>query len=78
LSTHHTLLLMRGLFSHLHSLLAPFSLNSIALLLCEMPLLLLGIIGLAAALLKVRRRPYDPSHLEASKYNQKSFFSPCE
>ena len=44
--------LARGLFGHFRSFPFPFSLRSTAPFLCKMPLLLLGIVGLVAALLE--------------------------
>ncbi len=54
LSTGPALPLMRGLFGHFGSLPIPFSLSSMAPLPCKTPLLLLGIIGLAATLLEFK------------------------
>ena len=51
-STCHALVLTGGKFSCFHSLPIPFPLSSLAPLPCKTPLLLLGIIGLAATLLE--------------------------
>ena len=52
LSTCLILTLMGGKFSHFRSLTLPFLLSGSAPLPCKTPLLLLGIIGLAATLLE--------------------------
>jgi hypothetical protein len=51
-STCHALSLARGKFGHFRSFPFPFAFRSTASLPCKMPLLLLGIIGLVAALLE--------------------------
>jgi hypothetical protein len=52
-STCLALLLTGGSLGHFHSLTVPFLFSSTAALLCKTPLLLLRIIGLAAALLEI-------------------------